>query len=540
MNNILSALPVVSCPLAGNQVNPEGALTHRRSLQESVLRVLSTGTLSDTYYVSREELAEQAIAIITEAREACPHFLARALVWAREEGMMKTMPVLGLVILSAGGRCRDLFEQVFPCVVKTPDDLRFFVATALSGKIAGRKGLGGITVEPVREFLANLSEYHALKYGSANSADVTLMDIIRLAHPKPASSEAAERLGWLIRGKKALGKNREQNPQIRALEFLKRATTEDEQLALIREGRLPFEVVVPSLKKTTTSIWSELMRQAPYMNLLRNLVTFTRHGVFKEESNVQYAVAKLTDPNAIQRSRVLPFRFFNAWRMYRGTEGFDSRIADALRTALDLSFCTMPSFGDRKVALGPDVSGSMRESFTSKEGMTRYVDIAGIFTGALLKRIEGRAMVLPFDTRIHEVNSLSTRDDVMVTVDKLSQCGGGETAIGAPIQYLLDRKIKMDVFIGITDNVDWAYGEGYGVSGAFLPLWHRYKAEVAPQAQAFLVTISPNTDAVAPAGTKGVHFIYGWSDRVVNYIALKLQSGESQIEAIERMELAPR
>jgi hypothetical protein len=39
--------------------------------------------------------------------------------------------------------------------------------------------------------------------------------------------------------------------------------------------------------------------------------------------------------------------------------------------------------------------------------------------------------------------------------------GGGSTAVGAPIQYLLDRKIKTDVFIGITDNEEWAYGSGH-------------------------------------------------------------------------------
>lgn len=539
MNATLSALSEVGRQSPENHVNRAGAPSHRRSLQERVLGVLSTGTLGDTYYASREELAKEAVDVITEAREACPHFLARALVWAREEGMMKTLPVLGLVILSAGGRYKDLFEQAFPRVVKTPDDLRFFVATALSGKIHGRKGLGGMTVEPVREFLAGMSEYHAVKYGSANSADVTLADIIRLAHPKPASPEAAERLGWLIRGNKAMGANLSLNPQIRAFESLKRTSTESEQLNLIREGKLPFEVVVPSLKKMTPAIWSELLQQAPYMNLLRNLVTFTRHGVFRNEDNVRLAVAKLTNPNAIQRSKVLPFRFFNAWRMYCATEGHDNRIADALRTALDLSFCTMPSFGNRTVALGPDVSGSMSCGTISQESSTRYIDIAGIFTGALLKRIEGRALVLPFDGAVR-TGEFSSRDDIMVTTEKLAEYRGGSTAVGAPIEHLLDRKIEVDVFIGITDNVDWAYGDGYATSGAFLPLWLRYKAEVAPQAQAFLVTIAPYGDAVAPAGTKGVHFIYGWSDRVINYIALKLQSGESQVEVVERMELVPR
>lgn len=518
--------------------NPEGALSFHRSLKEQLLAVLSTGTFGDTFYVSRNELVREAFEVITEARNVCPHFLARALVWAREEGMMKTLPVTGLAILSAGGgQTKDLFEQAFPRVVKTPDDLRSFVSTVISGVIPGRKGLGGMTVESVRDFCANISEYHALKYGSANSKDVTLRDIIRMAHPRPATLQASERLGWLTRGKRALGENQGLNPRIRSFETLKNTTAESEVIALVREGGLPFEVVVPSLKKTTTAIWSEILKQAPYMNLLRNLETFTRHGVFLEDENVRYAVSRLTDPESIKRSRVLPFRFFNAWKVYSENPEKDSRIADALRSALNLSFSNMPSLGDRKIAIGPDVSGSMSSRMTSSEGTARFIDIAGIFTGALLKRIEGRAIPLPFDTVAHAENNLSSRDDIMVTVDKIARYGGGGTAVGAPIQYLLDRKVKVDVFIGITDNVDWAHGSGYATSGSFLDLWHRYKAEIAPKAKAFLITIAPYCDAVAPKGEKGVHYIYGWSDRVLNFIALRLQSDAGQVEAIEQMKL---
>ena len=124
------------------------------------------------------------------------------------------------------------------------------------------------------------------------------------------------------------------------------------------------------------------------------------------------------------------------------------------------------------------------------------------------------------------------------SAEKVSQFGGGGTAVGAPVEYLLKRKLKVDTFIGITDNEDWAHGRGYGsCSGSFLNLWHRYRHEVAPEAQAFLVTIAPYRDAVAPSGVPGVRFIYGWSDRVPGYIAKTLTTGESQVAEIEAMAL---
>src|SRR6185295_18294297 len=96
------------------------------------------------------------------------------------------------------------------------------------------------------------------------------------------------------------------------LEILKSMPTLEAQLAVVLNSNLPYEVVVPSMKGTNTQIWEALMKRAPYFNLLRNLVTFTRHGVFASDENVRFAIKRLTDGSAVLRSKVLPFRFFDA------------------------------------------------------------------------------------------------------------------------------------------------------------------------------------------------------------------------------------
>ncbi|MBI5077551.1 TROVE domain-containing protein [Candidatus Falkowbacteria bacterium] len=518
--------------------NREGAPAYYRTLREQVSQILLTGTLGNTFYASGRELGEEAMDVLLQAREECPEFLAKALVYARKFGCVKTLPTLGLAVLSGGrGKTRPHFEAAFDQVVLIPDDLRAFVALCLSGKVPGRNGLGGVAREAVRKWIAGISEYHALKYGSAASREVTLRDILRLAHPHPRSANVAERFGWLVKGSEGLGDDESLNPQIRRLEALKQAQNDDEIVRLIHEGHLPFEVVLPSVKAAQPAVWEALLYNAPYMNLLRNLVAFTRHGVFAKKDNVWYAVERLTDQRAVERSKVLPFRFFDAWRAYsEKCDAPDNQIADAIRKALELSFSNMPTLGNRQVAIGTDVSGSMCGPISDK-GSTRCIDIAGIFTGALMRRIEGRAIPLPFSTQAHANCGLSGRDEILTTAEKVARIGGGGTAIGAPVEYLLQRKLAVDVFIGITDQEDWAYGEGMSCSGRFFNLWRRYRQEVAPSARAFLVTIAPYRDAVAPAGEKGIRFIYGWSGSVLKYIALDLESGESQMKAIEQMRL---
>jgi 60 kDa SS-A/Ro ribonucleoprotein len=385
--------------------------------------------------------------------------------------------------------------------------------------------------DAVRTWIGGISEYHAVKYGSVNSEGVTLRDILRLTHPKPSSDVLSERFGWLAGSRKG---NLTLNPQILSLEKLKRATTEEEIVQLVRQGRLPYEVVVPSVPKMTKAVWAELLRQAPYMNLLRNLRSFREHGVFEDQANVEYVVGRLTDPRAVEASRVLPFRFFDALKAFTFTSACDMQIRDAIASGLELSFVNLPNFGsETHVTIGSDVSGSMGDA-VSENGSTRYIDICGLFTGALLKRTE-KVLALPFQSQVIE-REFSKHDGVVTTAAKISSLMGGGTAVGAPIQYLLNRKIKTDVFIGITDNEEWAYGSGHNVSGKFYDLWLRYKKEVNPNAQAFLITIAPYRDAVAPM-VEGVHFIYGWSDKVLNYIDLKLKTGANQVDKIRTIEV---
>ena len=517
--------------------NHEGAPAYHRSLREQVVQVLTTGTLNDTFYASGHELAAEASEVLVRAREQCPEFLARALVWAREKGYMRTLPVVGLAILSGGrGATKALFEAAFPRVIRTPDDLRAFVALCVAGTVPGRKGLGGVAVAAVRKSMNTLSEYHAVKYGSAASRGVSLRDVLRLSHPHPTDAALSERFGWLVGGVGKLGSNPALNPRIRAFEALKRTTDEGDCISLIRTGSLPYEAVIPALSATTPAIWAELLRQAPYMNLLRNLVTLTRHDVFKDEANVRYAVERLTDQRAIESAKVFPFRFMDAWRKYTGTDGHDSRIADAIRAALEMSFVNVPSFGDLTVAVGTDVSGSMAYDYPEM-GSRKPIEIAGIFTGAILRRIQGRAIPLPFETVVRQNCGLSGRDEILTTANKIAAMGGGGTAVGAPIGYLLDRKIPVDVFVGITDNEDWAFGDGYSTPGSFRLEWQRYTREVSPRARAYLITVVPGREVVAPAGEKGVRFIYGWSDAVLKFISQDLSSGFGQVREIESLNI---
>lgn len=505
----------------GTKLNAHGAPSFSRTLEEDTLAVLLTNTLSNTFYVSEKDLAKQTVEVLIKMAQKDPEFLAKALVYARQYGLMKLAPVVGLAVLSANETGKKVnFRKVFHHVVKTPDDLREFVSLCRSGAV--RKGLGGEARDAVKRWLQHLSEYHAVKYGSANSEGITLRDIIRMAHPRPVNDAQRELFGWLVKGWEDVGPAPSPtNPQVWALEKLKRTESEKDVIALIEKYRLPWEVVVPAAKKMTPAIWKALLKDMPYMALLRQLNTMDRNSLFLDKEVAKFVAGKLSDKESVKRSKQLPFRFFNAYNAFTGNQA----VRDAIVDALEVSFENTEKLNGR-ICIASDVSGSMSGQ-ASEKSATRYRDIAGLLSAALFKKCDD-VVLLQFNESANTLN-VSRRDSVMSLAQKIAD-GSGGTNVGAPIRWLNDHGDKVDVFIGVTDNESWA-GRG------FLAEWESYK-RVSPNAKAFLINIAPYRDFVAPAGYPNVYYISGWSDSVLKYISLTVNGGMGQVDDVKRIDLS--
>ena len=474
--------------------------TFARTTREQVRNYLRTGTLSGTFYVGGKEMAQEQLLMLRRLADQDPAALCEEAVAARQDGFMRTLPVLATAVLS-GVPGKQPFQQAAAGVLQIPTDVAQFAELCLSGTVPGRTSLGGCALIPVRLFLEAISEYHALKYAAK------LVNLVRLAHPRPSDDVMRERLGWL--SGRVGGKSVRLNRRIAAFEELKRTTDEARVIELIRSAGLPYECVVGVVSNPSPAIWAELLRVAPTMNLLRSLATFTRHGVFQERSNVHVAAEKLSREGALQQSRIFPHQVFTAWRTYSALPEADGVIVAALSDMLDGSVAAIPAFKGR-TCIAPDVSGSMQSTRLSEKSETTAADVAGVFTAGILRRCTD-ARVLPFDTYIHPL-ALNPRDSVLSNARKVAEVGGGGTSLSAPITQLLRERDRVDTFIGITDNEEWV-GKG------FLQVWREYRRTVAPNATAILITPVPGKHCAVPESEPGVHFVHGWSDSVFRFAA---------------------
>jgi len=524
-------------------LNREGVPAFRRPLEEQAVQVLMTGNLQGTFYAGREQLASEAVEVLEALASRDPQLLARMAVYAREAGCLRLLPTLGVAVLSKHTE-GDLFDRVFDRVVTTPREVRDYLDVV--GRV--RAGLGRRGKRALSRFLRGLSEHHLLKY-----ARVDLRDALRLARPRPQSPRE-EVLFRLIGGGLTSGSDEEVRrhlPQVAAWRELRECRDSARRAALVEEGALPWEAVT-AIRRPSKPVWRALSRNMPLMALLRNLAALLRHGAISGPEEAREVAARLTDPGAIRSARILPFRFQMARKaldlrnpgeashLRLWTDGPPSGLQgaamdaaqagarlvldQALGQALEVSMeDLLPLEGP--VCLAPDISGSMSCPL-SAQGTTRYVDIAALFAAALARRQGSDVVMLPFNHKVQPFR-LWAGETTSVLAERLAGLCDGGTRLAAPLERLLDDGMRVRHFVGITDCEEWTDQE----RGGFLAFWRRYRAEVAPEARATLLTLAPYRDAVTPVEEPGVTFYYGWSEAVLRYMNLRA-SGGMQLDAV--------
>lgn len=476
--------------------DPAGYKAWDRPIEEQFLQTLLTNTLSNTYYADSNELLKESEVIHDAMLAKDQEFYAKALVFARNEGYMRTQPILGLAKLAAVNA--GYFERVFDKVVLTPKDLSDFT-TMLSSK---RKGQGGRTVKRVagKWLVDKLNEYWIVKYGAEKGdGGYSLKDMIRVFHPKGLKDAYAKYI---------LGKDVSlvETPQIAAFEALKSAKTVEEKVKVIKEGNLPHEVASTFAGKDA-KVWGAI--NFPMFALLRNLATLERNGAieaFKAQIQKNFANA-----DYVKKSKILPFRFIKA-----GEKVTNAWVKDALRDAIENSVNNLPDFAGTSTIL-LDISGSMQS----------FLPQAALFAVSASKKANESKIYL-FDTRVYEF-PVSMRDSILTQAEKIHVKGG--TDIGFAINHLTSNKINRDNVILITDEQQNAG------SPAFKEI-ERYRKTVNRNANFFIIDVSPYVSAMTPPEMdKNTFYIYGWSDQVLSFISSVSKGFGGQVDTVKNIEM---
>ncbi len=474
--------------------NEAGGPAYALPPQHALAQYAATGCLNTTFYASAESQLDRVLDL---CGRVTPEFVAKTAVYCRERGHMKDMPALLLASLSR--RDPKLMDHVFDRVVDTPRMLRTFVQVVRSGA-TGRKSLGSAPKRCVRRWLDQRTDA-ALFAASVGNAP-SLMDVVKMVHPKPSTPEREALYGYLLGREVA----REALPAVvQRFEAFKAGDR-------LNVPDVPFQML--TAVGLSRREWCDVARRGSWQMTRMNLNTFARHG-FEEPTMTEHITARLRDASEIARSRVFPYQLLAAYRS--ADTAVPGAVRDALEDAMELAIANVPRI-DGQVYVCPDVSGSMRSPITGhRKGATttvRCVDVAALVTAAIIRR-NPTAEVLPFEQSVIRLR-LSPRDSVMTNAERLASVGGGGTCVSAPLARLNSRKAKGDLVLLISDNQSWV--DAAGARGtATLREWNVFRAR-NPRARLVLIDLQPYSTTQATE-REDILNVGGFSDQVFEVLA---------------------
>lgn len=345
--------------------------------------------------------------------------------------------------------------------------------------------------------IESFNEYQLSK-ALGESKQVSMSDAIKLLHPDPTNSRVRKNFYKdIIEGKVKMGDDSKQvQSEIAKVNNKNSKTTKKD--------------VVKSIDTSTV------------MAIVKNLVALDRAGVLADKKAVDSIVAKLTDKKEVQKSRLLPFRFYSAYKevsSLRSSEG-KRRVLDALVEALDLSIDNLQDIVGYSAIL-IDLSGSMNHSISSMSSVTAR-EVACVLGAICAKK--GIADVYVFADRC-ELVEVSKKSTVMDITDKLINTHvGGCTNLDTALRKIEASGTKYTNLIILSD------GDCYSQSGNSFRFSEGWGCRYSPDEdvnrlmksgvfkKVYLNNLLGNNFAIVNTDDFRKNLITGFSERIVDVI----------------------
>ncbi len=422
--------------------------------------------------------------LIPEVIQQDAEFVSKLAVYARRVFNMRSVSHVLTAYLAHEPAGKPFVRKTVKGIALRGDDLTeilsFYLATF--GKPIPQSLLKGIA-----DVLCGFDEYTLAKYAGKKKA-VKMKDLIILSHPKPKDDKQSDLWKRCIEDRLAT------------------PTTWETEL---------------SQNGNTAEVWENLIESGKvgYMALLRNL----RNIINANPSNIEKVFQTIENPEAVKRSRQLPFRFLSAYTQIREIAG--SRALDALERAVDTSVENMPKINGTTV-IAIDVSGSMTWEISAKSQM-KCSDIA-ILLGMIANRLCENCIVYTFDTEIKKL-AVSGKSGILYSALNTNVSGGG-TNIGLPFEQMIADKIKADRIIVLSDNVCNSGVTWYNKK-TVQTLADEYRKESG--CDIWVHAIDLQGYGTQQFHGKKTNIIAGWSEKIFDFINLAEQGENSLVQTID-------
>jgi hypothetical protein len=438
------------------------------------------------YKDNSQEIVENAKKLIQSGDDNA-RFVAKLCVYARKEFNMRTISQVLAVILANEKNGIPYAKNTISSICLRVDDIINIVAFQLNeyGHTIPNQMKKGLSIA-----FNNFNEYQFAKYN--RKGQVKLKDTLRLVHPIPKDEEQS------ILFKKILKDD------------LKTPYTWEVEL---------------STKGNTKEVWEELIasKKVGYMAILRNLRNILKNGV----NNIDDVYNFLENENAIKNSKLLPFRYYTAYKEVENLNYATNRTFEVLENAMQKSLNNIEKINGLSFVCG-DVSGSMIYPISEKSKI-KCIDISNLMV-AMANHICEDSITGVFSERFKKI-TMSNKKSVLSNAKNIRWKWGG-TNINSTIEYLLDNNIYVDRIIIFSDNEankQFSYKRTQD-------LFNEYKRKINPNCWVHSIDLLGYGTVQFDENDKNVNLIAGWSEKLLQFIPLIERGANGIIQEIEQYE----
>lgn len=395
----------------------------REDVRQEIVTLLLNSILAGNSFYEKEKSRIDRIIEMVRTNAEHGEFLSKAMVYARNDGNLRSVShVVATALVENIKGVNYLRPALYKTLVRTDDAIE--MTSLFLQRNPGVKVPNVLQRAIVDALETKWDEYQLKKYAST-SKEVKLKDLIKMFRPNPTN---------LVK----LGKAKDKDVFKRVIE---------DKLDNIQTAQT---VNAEYVGKDRKNAYKEMLKTNTlgYMAALKNLVNILESGI--GEKTIQRLCDLLENKKAILGSRVLPFRFVQAYNEVEKLN-IDKLVVKQVLKSIDKAFGI--SAGNvaivkenEKVALLLDESSSMGSGDKSPFTIGKTL-MASMLCGLDKSKTLGYLWA----TKPREVSI----DESPMKFVKNTHSHGGGTALKAAFEGLINSNTYVDKIVIFTDQQGW-------------------------------------------------------------------------------------
>lgn len=470
--------------------NKSGHVAYKLDDKTKLLTMALTTMLGEQKYYgdNSNELIQLAERLCKDGEG---EFVAKLAVWARTKGNLRSVSHALMAVVAHHCSGEGFIRPAARAIASMRGDDGTEMLAAYKALYGDKVRWPHALQRGIRDALEDESPYAVAKYQSKGK-EMKLRDVLRMTHPNARRDDTTKAMGECVNDTLPMPKSWETELSARG---------------------------------NTKEVWDELISEnkVGIMACLRNL-----RNMIKAGADIDPVLDKLRSEEAIQKSRLLPFRFHSAYQELLSAGLASTKVTQALDAAM-LNACANVDRLPGRTAILIDTSGSMNWAI-SRKSVTRCADIAAAL-GAMACHISDDALVVRFDECAKVVPMVGT--SILADMRALGSVGGG-TDMASGLYELMESGFDADRIIILSDeevNRGWSSNNQKTIQ----VLVNKYREQVGHDVWCHAIDLMGygTSQVIGPK----VQVMAGWSENVLRFISLAEKGFGNMVAQIEQTAL---